>query len=73
MIKVIPTSTVEKPRKAFQPCWWGVLTKEEKEGKRGEKRKEEKKREERTEILPHPMLSNSQVVIGNFGGADFYY
>ena len=43
---VIPTSTVEKPGRAFQPCWWGVLTKRKKEGKKEEREKRRKKEKE---------------------------
>ena len=42
---VIPTSMVEKPCEAFQPCWWGVLTKRKKEGKKEEPVKDKKETE----------------------------
>mgnify|MGYP000855581988 CR=1 FL=1 len=54
---VRPTTIVEKPAKAFQPCWWGVLTKRKKEGKKEEreKKKEEREGREGEEItFPHP-------------------
>ena len=54
MSGVIPTSTVEKPVLAFQPCWWGVLTKEEKEGKREKEEKREERKEERGKIRDSP-------------------
>jgi hypothetical protein len=43
---VRPTSTVEKPLQAFQPCLWGVLTRKRERGKGG-KKGERKRRKER--------------------------
>lgn len=49
---VRPTSTVEKPKGAFQPCLWGVLTrKREREGK-GERREKGKGEKKEKEISP---------------------
>jgi len=33
--------------RAFQPCWWGVLTKRKKEGKKEEREKKKEEREGR--------------------------
>jgi hypothetical protein len=42
---------------AFQPCWWGVLTKRKKEGKKEEREKKKKERQGREgeeSTFPHP-------------------
>ena len=44
-------------RLAFQPCWWGVLTKRKKEGKKEEREKKKEEREGREGegiSFPHP-------------------
>ena len=41
-------------QRAFQPCWWGVLTKEEKEGKREKEEKREERKEERRKKRDSP-------------------
>ena len=59
--QTFPTTTaIQVDFEAFQPCWWGVITKRKEEGKKGKERKrgrrkrERRKRERKGEKITFP-------------------